>query len=94
MSKWQLANRLPRDKEMGEKHLLEGSFLKAVVALLRQNPGQESREEHGGPRTDLASVSPLPTELLTLVSQKMCVVVYPDVGECSGTEMINEGTEE
>lgn len=27
--------------------------------------------------TDLASAWPPPTELLTLVSQKMCVVVYP-----------------
>ncbi|KAF6132987.1 solute carrier family 7 member 8 [Phyllostomus discolor] len=32
--------------------------------------------------------------LLTLVSQKMCVVVYPDVGGSSGTEVINEDTEQ
>lgn len=69
--------------------------LKAGVALPRQKPGQESREEHGGTLgTDLVFVSPLPTELITLVSQKMCVVVYPDVGGSSETEMINEDTEE
>ncbi|XP_023619455.1 large neutral amino acids transporter small subunit 2 isoform X2 [Myotis lucifugus] len=33
-------------------------------------------------------------KLITLVSQKMCVVVYPNVGESSETEMINENTEE
>ena len=32
--------------------------------------------------------------MLTLVSQKMCVVVYPDVGGSSGTEVINEDTEQ
>lgn len=69
--------------------------LKAGVTLLRQKPGQESREEHGGTLgTDLVFVLPLPTELITLVSQKMCVVVYPNVGESSETEMINENTEE
>ncbi|GAB5572709.1 large neutral amino acids transporter small subunit 2 isoform X1 [Prionailurus iriomotensis] len=33
-------------------------------------------------------------ELLTLVSQKMCVVVYPEVEGGSGTEELNEDTEE
>ncbi|ELK11246.1 Large neutral amino acids transporter small subunit 2 [Pteropus alecto] len=33
-------------------------------------------------------------KLLTLVSQKMCVVVYPGVGESSGTEVINEELED
>ncbi|XP_019518725.1 PREDICTED: large neutral amino acids transporter small subunit 2 isoform X2 [Hipposideros armiger] len=33
-------------------------------------------------------------KLLTLVSQKMCVVVYPEMGESSETEMINEDIEE
>ncbi|XP_011371104.1 large neutral amino acids transporter small subunit 2 isoform X2 [Pteropus vampyrus] len=33
-------------------------------------------------------------KLLTLVSQKMCVVVYPEVGQSSGTEVINEELED
>lgn len=69
--------------------------LKAGVALPRQKPGQEGREEHGGTLgTYLVFLSPLPTELITLVSQKMCVVVYPNVGGSSETEMINEDSEE
>lgn len=33
-------------------------------------------------------------ELLTLVSQKMCVVVYPEAEQGSGTEKANEDMEE
>ena len=44
--------------------------------------------------TDLVSVWPPPAELLTLVSQKMCMVVYPKVEEDSGTEELNEDVEQ
>lgn len=44
--------------------------------------------------TDRVSVSPPSTELLTLVSQKLCVVVYPEAEGTSGTKEINEDVEE
>lgn len=44
--------------------------------------------------TGLVSVRSLPPELLTLVSQKMCVVVYPEAERGSGTEKANEDMEE
>lgn len=37
---------------------------------------------------------PLSLEWITLVSQKMCVVVYPQMDGGSGAELENEGMEE
>jgi len=44
--------------------------------------------------TDLASVWPPPTELLTLVSQKICVVVYPKGAEDLKMEDRNQDMEQ
>lgn len=53
--------------------------------------------DHGVSRTlstDPISVWSPFTESLTLVSQKMCVVVYPQVEEESGTDRASEDREE